>query len=347
MKSPKAIAFRIALIIAVLNVGAYLVINQYGNLVTFEIKVGIMFLVVLISAYFAVNFSVEKFLLAKVKLIYKSINNFKRGKNSGEISIQFQGDVLTEVNKDVQAWSKDKLSKIEHLQNQENFRKEFIGNLSHELKTPVFSIQGYILTLLDGALDDPEHNETFLRKAAKSVDRITALLDDLDSINGLEEGELPLDFTEFDIVALTKEVFELLENAAESENIELRFKVSNQKPEFVSADRDKITQVLTNLIVNSIKYGNRDSGYTEVRFYDMDDNILIEVKDNGLGIKKEHLPRLFERFYRVDKSRSRHIGGTGLGLAIAKHILEAHGHEISVRSKVDVGSTFSFSLTKA
>jgi len=255
-------------------------------------------------------------------------------------------DLLEEVNKDVHAWTQDKLGEIEELQIQENFRKEFIGNLSHELKTPLFTIQGYILTLLDGALDDPQHNELFLKKAAKSVDRMTALLEDLDSITAAEGAELPMLKEKFDIVNLTNEVFELLESAAASSKIELRLKSSNQKSEFVNADKEKITQVLTNLLLNSVKYGNK-GGYTGVRFYDMDDTILIEIKDDGIGIEEEHLPRLFERFYRVDKSRSRHIAGTGLGLAITKHILEAHGHDISVRSAVGKGSTFAFSLTKA
>jgi two-component system phosphate regulon sensor histidine kinase PhoR len=295
--------------------------------------------------FFIVNFYLEKFLLEKVKVIYKTINNFKRTKTILNSEVK-DSDLLEEVNKDVHAWTQDKLGEIEELQIQENFRKEFIGNLSHELKTPLFTIQGYILTLLDGALDDPQHNELFLKKAAKSVDRMTALLEDLDSITAAEGAELPMLKEKFDIVNLTNEVFELLESAAASSKIELRLKSSNQKSEFVNADKEKITQVLTNLLLNSVKYGNK-GGYTEVRFYDMDDTILIEIKDDGIGIEEEHLPRLFERFYRVDKSRSRHIAGTGLGLAITKHILEAHGHDISVRSAVGKGSTFAFSLTKA
>lgn len=302
-------------------------------------------LLVLGVTFLVVNFYFEKFLLEKVKVIYKTINNFKRTKTS-ITSDNKQDDLLEEVNRDVQAWTQDKLGEIEMLQTQENFRKEFIGNLSHELKTPLFSIQGYILTLLDGALDDPQHNELFLKKAAKSVDRITALLEDLDSITAAEGGKLSLVKEKFDIVNLTKEVLELLESPATKSKITLRLKSTNQKSEFVNADKDKITQVLTNLLLNSIKYGSRE-GYTEVRFYDMDDNILIEIKDNGIGVDEENLPRLFERFYRVDKSRSRHIAGTGLGLAITKHILEAHGHTISVRSAVGKGSTFTFSLTKA
>ncbi|MFT5010474.1 MAG: two-component system phosphate regulon sensor histidine kinase PhoR [Pseudomonadales bacterium] len=313
--------------------------------ITYFYKILLVVLLIMGVTFFIVNFYLEKFLLEKVKVIYKTINNFKRTKTILNSEVK-DSDLLEEVNKDVHAWTQDKLGEIEELQIQENFRKEFIGNLSHELKTPLFTIQGYILTLLDGALDDPQHNELFLKKAAKSVDRMTALLEDLDSITAAEGAELPMLKEKFDIVNLTNEVFELLESAAASSKIELRLKSSNQKSEFVNADKEKITQVLTNLLLNSVKYGNK-GGYTEVRFYDMDDTILIEIKDDGIGIEEEHLPRLFERFYRVDKSRSRHIAGTGLGLAITKHILEAHGHDISVRSAVGKGSTFAFSLTKA
>jgi len=313
-KSPKSIALKTALFIAVLGTAFYLVIHIFLNHLPGIVNAIILLISLSITAFFIVNFSLENFLNKKVKLIYKTINNFRRADKSEKLELDISSDLLSEVNSDVQAWTRDKLGRIEFLQNQENFRKEFIGNLAHELKTPVFSIQGYILTLLDGALDDPEHNEIFLTKAAKSVDRITSLLSDLDNINSLEDGAIPLEKTKFDIVALSKEVMEMLESTAHAQNIELRLKIPNQKPEFVKADRDKIMQVLTNLIVNSIKYGN-ENGFTELRFYEMDDTILIEVKDNGLGIDEAHLPRLFERFYRVDKSRSRHIGGTGLGLS--------------------------------
>ncbi len=344
MKTPKNIAFRISIIVSLVTLALVFLIGDNAEKFSLLSQALVISLVVLAVSFFLVSFYLEKFLLEKVKVIYKTINNFKSS-NPSSSKESAQAGILEEVNKDVEAWSQDKLGKIEELQNQENFRKEFIGNLSHELKTPLFSIQGYILTLLDGALDDHKHNHLFLTKAAKSVDRMTALLDDLDEVTNLEGGELPLEKSRFDIVALTKEIFELFESSASENNIEFRFKVPNPKPEFVYADRDKITQVITNLLVNSVKYGS-DHGYTEVRFYDMDDSVLIEIKDNGIGVSQKHLPRLFERFYRVDKSRSRHVGGTGLGLAITKHIIEAHGHEITARSLVDKGSTFTFSLSK-
>jgi two-component system phosphate regulon sensor histidine kinase PhoR len=243
-------------------------------------------------------------------------------------------------------WAESRIREIRDLQEKDSFRKEFVGNLSHELKTPIFSIQGYILTLLEGALEDPDNNRKFLLKAAKSVDRITALLEDLDQITKIESGNLKLNKSRFDIVELTREVLESLEHKARKSDISLKINQPGQPPIMVLGDRPKIAQVLTNLVVNSINYGN-EGGNTKIRFYDMDENILVEVADNGLGMSEEHLPRIFERFYRVDKSRSRNVGGSGLGLAIVKHIVEAHNQSINVRSTEGAGSTFSFTLEKA
>ena len=345
LNSPRSISIRIAIFVAVLVSGVLA-----GILYALESKFQIEIIAVVCVASFIItwlisSYHLEKFLYKKVKLIYKTIHNFKRA-DTKNLQIKMNEDVLEEVSKDVQVWATDKLGKIEQLESQENYRKEFIGNLSHELKTPVFNIQGFILTLLDGALDDPEHNKTFLKKAARSVDRMTALLSDLDSISRIEEGMLDLTKEKFDVVELVKDVMDLLEDKSKGNNVTLKLKNSNQKPEFVIADKERISQVFTNLLVNSIKYGT-ENGTTEVRFYDMDENILIEVKDDGMGMEEKHLARLFERFYRVDKSRSRHIGGSGLGLAIVKHILEAHDQNISVSSQPKKGSTFSFTLTKA
>jgi two-component system phosphate regulon sensor histidine kinase PhoR len=238
------------------------------------------------------------------------------------------------------------MAEIEDLREKENFRKEFVGNLAHELKTPIFSIQGYILTLLEGALEDPNFNRKFLMKAAKSVDRMTMLVEDLDTITQFESGSLKLDKEKIDVVELTKEVIEQREEEAEQKNIDISFNKNYDKPIYADADSFRVSQVLINLITNSINYG-KIGGKTTVRFFDMDERILIEVEDNGPGIGKEHIPRLFERFYRVDKSRSRHQGGTGLGLAICKHIIEGHEQSMNVRSEVGKGSVFSFTLAKA
>ena len=238
-----------------------------------------------------------------------------------------------------------KENEILEMKASETYRREFIGNVSHELKTPIFNIQGYILTLLDGGLYDEEVNMKYLKRASKSVDRMINIVEDLEVITRLETEKTELEIAEFNIVELAKDVLDQLELKANESKIEL----SIQKEiltEFVLGDSDKIQQVFANLVSNSIKYG-KEGGRTEVRFFDMTENILIEIADNGIGISEIDLPRLFERFYRVDKNRSRKIGGTGLGLAIVKHIIEAHNQSINVRSTVDVGSTFSFILKKA
>ena len=242
-------------------------------------------------------------------------------------------------------WAIQKENEILQMKASETYRREFIGNVSHELKTPIFNIQGYILTLLDGGLYDEEVNMKYLKRTSKSVDRMINIVDDLEVITRLETEETQLEIGEFNIVELAKDVLDQLELKANESKIEL----SIQKEiltEFVLGDIDKIQQVFANLISNSIKYG-KEGGRTEVRFFDMNENILIEISDDGIGISEMDLPRLFERFYRVDKNRSRKIGGTGLGLAIVKHIIEAHNQTINVRSTVDVGSTFSFILEKA
>lgn len=298
-----------------------------------------------VGAFVVSNWAIEKFIYQKVKIIYKTIHRFK-GSTGRAREIRMDEDVISKVNTEVMNWAEDKIQEISVLKEQDNFRRDFIGNLAHELKTPIFNIQGYILTLLEGALEDPENNRKFLMKAAKNVDRITALLEDLDTINRIEGGLYKLNETKFDIVELTNDVIEALDNRAKRMNITLRLKNPKEKATLVIGDRPKIEQVLFNLMANSINYGN-EGGETRVRFYDMEDTILIEVADNGIGIEEKHLPRIFERFYRVDKSRSRHVGGSGLGLSIVKHILDVHDQTINVRSSPGVGTTFSFTLQKA
>jgi two-component system phosphate regulon sensor histidine kinase PhoR len=234
---------------------------------------------------------------------------------------------------------------ISHLRQQEQFRREFLGNLAHELKTPVFSVQGYIMTLLEGGLEDPAVNMKFLERAAKAVDRITNLLEDLDQITQMEVDKIVLNETRFDLVKLVSEVIEMLDSYAQEKNISISFDV-NYDPIFVVADKSKIEQVLVNLIKNSIAYGN-ENGKTQIRFSALDSLVLVEVTDDGPGIEQHELPRLFERFYRVEKSRNRNEGGAGLGLAIVRTILEAHNQTINVRSTVGVGTTFSFTLPSA
>jgi len=281
---------------------------------------------------------VKLYIHSKISVIYKNIYTHKGVTRFVDVDVD-------SVEKEVEDWAIQKENEILQMKASETYRREFIGNVSHELKTPIFNIQGYILTLLDGGLYDEEVNMKYLKRTSKSVDRMINIVDDLEVITRLETEETQLEIGEFNIVELAKDVLDQLELKANESKIEL----SIQKEiltEFVVGDIDKIQQVFANLMSNSIKYG-KEGGRTEVRFFDMNDNILVEISDDGIGISEMDLPRLFERFYRVDKNRSRKIGGTGLGLAIVKHIIEGHNQTINVRSTVDVGSTFSFILEKA
>lgn len=289
---------------------------------------------------------VKLFVINKINSLIETVKNFRNHADEipEKIELNSTNEIYTLSNEIVQ-WAEERKNEIERLKKLEVYRKEFLGNVSHELKTPIFNIQGYVLTLLDGGLEDASINRDYLQRAERSIDRMITIIDDLEAISQLETGELQIEPEKFDIVALVKDVFEAQEMKASAKGIILSLKDAD-KPVFVYADRFRIRQVIVNLVVNSIKYG-KEYGETKVRFYDAGKNISIEVADNGLGIAKEHLPRLFERFYRVDKSRSRDMGGTGLGLAIVKHILEAHNQVINVMSTEGVGTVFSFTLPKA
>jgi two-component system phosphate regulon sensor histidine kinase PhoR len=303
----------------------------------------------LLFSFILFFYSLEYFIYKKIKLIYKTIHSLKTQKYDAKLSnFDWRTDPIANMNKEVINWALDQKEQMEELKKLADFRKEFLGNVSHELKTPIFNIQGYIHTLIDGAIDDPDVNLRFLKKAAKSADRLSDLVADLLAISQLEAGELLVESERFDINALVKDVYEQLEVRAKDRGIALIVKEGCNKPFYVSADKYRIRQVLVNLVLNSIKYG-KEMGTTTAAYYDMDENILIEIGDNGEGIAQEHLPRIFERFYRVDKSRARESGpgGTGLGLAIVKHIIEAHGQTINVRSTLGQGTTFGFTLAKA
>lgn len=288
-------------------------------------------------------FLIKRYIADRLSVLYRSI---RKGKFSGQINsnLKLTDDVIEKAELEAQKWSVDQTEMISRLKEQEEFRREFLGNLAHELKTPVFSIQGYILTLLEGGLEDETVNRAFLERASKATDRMTAILEDLDQLSRMEVNEIRLDLEVFDIAELVRDIFEEVEMPAKKKKIKLKL-AKDYDAILVNADRSKIAQVLTNLINNSISYGN-EKGETIVRFYTMDDIITLEVSDNGPGIEEQHLSRLFERFYRVEKSRNRNEGGSGLGLAIAKKIIEAHGQTINVRSTPGVGSTFTFSLDK-
>jgi two-component system phosphate regulon sensor histidine kinase PhoR len=281
----------------------------------------------------------------RVRIIYKTIRRLKGSGSQPQFNLG--EDIVEQVNRDVMAWADSQIEEITHLRETDTFRQEFIGNLAHELKTPIFNIQGFILTLLEGGMEDPEINRKFLLKAAKNVERMSGLLEDLDVITKMEAGNLDIEMVPFDLLEIIRETMESLEAKAKRNQIKLVSKGGIDATKvMVLGDAAKIVQVLTNLIVNSINYG-KEGGKTQIRYFDADEAILVEVADTGIGISETDLPRVFERFYRVDKSRSRHAGGSGLGLAIVKHILESHDQSISVRSTVGEGSTFSFTLQKA
>lgn len=298
-----------------------------------------------LMAYFLIRFGVEQFIYRKVKIIYKNIHELKIGSEFEETELARSTD-LDQVTKEVAEWATQNRNEIAELRERESFRREFIGNISHELKTPIFNIQGYLLTLLDGAIDDQEINRRYLKRANKSVDRMINIIEDLEIISALESDRVQINYKSFELVDLVEGVFELLEDKAQKRKIKLLINKELDRPIKVMADRAKIEQVLINLVGNAIKYG-KEKGMVEMRFFDMDKHILVEVNDDGVGIPPEDLPRVFERFYRVDKSRSRDAGGTGLGLSIVKHIIESHKQTINVRSSENKGSTFSFTLKKA
>ena len=293
----------------------------------------LFFLFVILLIYYVV----KKFFHEKIKVIYKSIYKFKGISNIRDLDID-------NVEREAEEWADAKEEELNAYKRDENYRREFIGNVSHELKTPIFNIQGYIQTLLDGGLNDETINLKYLERTNKSVDRMINIVEDLEVISRLETEDSQLDFQPFNIVDLAKEVVEAFEMKASQTNINLEF-YNEAQTEIVIGDRDKIQQVFVNLISNSIKYG-KQGGTTQIKFFDMENSMLIEIADDGIGIEEDSLSRLFERFYRVDKNRSREIGGTGLGLAIVKHILEGHNQQINVRSTIGVGSTFSFILEK-
>ncbi len=304
----------------------------------------ITFLVTFITSYIVFYYLIEKYIYSKIKLIYKLIHNLKLGRDLRDaLGEHVSADPINDVEQEVKEWARQKKSEIDDLKKQEKFRRDFLSNISHEFKTPLFAIQGYIEALQDDELEDKQLALQFLEKASKNVDRLSYLINDLDEISKLESGEIPINYSKFKINDLIKEVFESLELKSKQHNIKLTFKQKYDDGIFVNADREKIRQVLVNLIDNSFKYG-KEGGNTSVSTFTLHEQVLVEVTDDGIGIEEKFLPRLFERFYRTDTSRSRQIGGSGLGLAIVKHIVEAHQQTINVRSTEGMGSTFGFTL---
>jgi two-component system phosphate regulon sensor histidine kinase PhoR len=320
-----------------------LLVYAYGeNIVVFVLSTLFFFL----ATYFSILFIIRKFIIDRIKPIYNTIRDLPiSGKKMEERSLD-PNSLLHNVKFEVEEWAKSQLKEIERLKELERYRKDFVGNVSHELKTPIFNIQGYVLTLLEGGMDDPKINQLYLSRTEKSIDRMVSIVEDLESITKLESGELKLNIVKLDIVKIVEEVIDMHQLAAADRKIVVEIANKPDKPVFIKADKKRILEVLTNLTINAIKYGKK-KGTVSLSFHDMEDNIIVEVADDGIGIEKKDLPRVFERFFRVDKSRSREQGGTGLGLSIVKHIIEAHNQSINVRSVVDKGTTFNFTLEKA
>ncbi len=337
----KRLAFYVTLLIAVLCICESVVLLLLN--VSIWIKL-LMIVFLLVVVYYLTIQLLTRYINDKIEPIYKVIRETplqgKAAKNNNQPVSE-----IADVHKEVEQWAKNQTQEITRLKDLEKYRKEFVGNVSHELKTPIFNIQGYILTLLEGGLDDPKINMLYLKRTEKSIDRMISIVEDLESINKLESGVMRLRVEGFDLVRMVDDVLEMEHMMASERKMQLLFDRPD-KPVLVRADKKRMMEVLTNLVTNGIKYG-RQKGFVKVTFYDMKDHLMVEVMDNGIGIEKGDLPRIFERFYRVDKSRSREQGGTGLGLSIVKHIIEAHKQTINVKSEVDEGTTFTFTLEKA
>jgi two-component system phosphate regulon sensor histidine kinase PhoR len=303
--------------------------------------------VIFIGNYLMIRFVLESFIYRKIKLIYKFIYQTKATKREEtyyKYILPQKG--IDEVREDVEKWAEQRSAEIELLKTNEAYRKEFLQNLAHEFKTPIFAIQGYVDTLLVGEIDNPDISKRFLENTARNVDRMVSLVEDLDEISRLESGEQPLYKEHFIIQDLIREVYEALSIKVVSRNVKVGIKKGCEYPITVFADKEKIRQVITNLVENALKYGKEDGNIVASVYKTDEEHVLVEISDDGIGIAEEHLPRIFERFYRTDRGRSRDIGGTGLGLAICKHIIEAHQQTIHVRSKIDVGTTLGFTLER-
>ncbi len=337
--SPEKIAFLTTLVLGVIF-GVFIIYFQvelWTALISLFIFGSLTFITIL--------YGLEIFIYRKIKLIYKTIHNLKVAKiNNENYTVNTSNNLIQKVNEEVKDWADNYAKEISQLKSMEKYRKEFLGNVSHELKTPLFNIQGFTETLLDGAIDDKSVNRKFLEKTAQNVDRLNNLVNDLLEISRMESSQLEFEFIVFECRKLVEEVLDSFKLNEGKESFSIEIKEECRQDHKVCADRNRIKQVLVNLIQNALHYG-KDK--VRIGIYELDENILVEVSDNGNGIEEHHLPRLFERFYRTEYSRNRNLGGSGLGLSIAKHIMERHNQTIQVQSSIGVGTTFSFTLAKA
>ena len=338
--SPRQLSAFTALLLSVpISLGIFILEKDW--------KIGLAALAVIFTGSYILLFSIiQNFIYRKIKLIYKFINQTKASKKE-EMYYKYilPKKSIDDVREDVEDWAEQRSREIEILKNNETFRKEFLQNLSHEFKTPVFAIQGYVDTLLQGALENPEINKRFLQKAAKNVERLVNLIEDLDEISKLERGEITLHQQNFVIQELVRDVFENLSWKGEPKKISFSIKKGCEKALLVFGDKEKIRQVLINLVDNAIKYGKHNGSVVASMYQTDGNNVLVEISDDGMGIPEKFLDRIFERFYRTTEGRNRDATGSGLGLAICKHIVEAHGQSMHVRSKENVGTTIGFTVS--
>lgn len=344
--TPRQIAVRASLVISLALGGILLLLKA---VLPAALSWGVIPLVAVgafTMSYIVVLAYLDRYIYRKIKLIYKTIHNQKVSTDIKREGVDLDQPIIDDVELEVEEWAIEQRRQIDQYERFAEYRRRYVGDISHELKTPIFNIQGYLHTLLEGGYHDEKISMSFLKKAAKNVERLQTIVEDLGAISRLESGELILDTEPFNIKELAGEVIDEMDLKSKEMGIELSFKDGADVGYLVNADRESIRQVLVNLVANSLKYGN-PGGATRIGFYDMDAYILCEVADNGIGIPEKHLPHVFDRFYRVDKSRSRQRGGSGLGLSIVKHIMEAHQQTINVRSSPGLGSTFGITLGKA
>jgi two-component system phosphate regulon sensor histidine kinase PhoR len=339
--NPRIIAFFLAVLITLISVAFLSFVPDVSIAMLFVVGVACFF-----ASFFLVFYTIDILVFREVEQIYKTIQKLKiRDFDISRKSLIKSVNPIKKLNSEISTYVTKKQNEIEELKKMEQFRREFLADVSHELKTPIFAAQGFIHTLIDGAKEDPKTLDRFLNRAAKSIDGLDALVRDLVTLSQVEKGDLKMQFEEIDLKHITEDIFEQLENKAKNRNVTLKIKPKELQKAIVFADKQRITQVLTNLIDNGIKYGSEE-GKIVVEIEEDKKHFHVSVEDDGPGIQPEHLSRIFERFYRVDKSRSRDTGGTGLGLAIVKHILNAHNSKITVTSQIDKGTKFVFKLKK-
>lgn len=343
-KESTNIAIQISLILGTL----FTIVLTYFYVVydsSILISIGLIVICILIS-FWVIQAYIERYIYDHIKVIYKLIHNHKVKKSNQEHSKKQHTESIQSVHEEVMDWSREYEQEISQLKQLEKYRKEYIGNISHELKTPLFAILGYVSTLIEGGIDDPNINTKYLDRSEKNINRLIDIVNELDTISQLESGELKLNKTKFNIKDLIDELIESYEMKAEKKGIRIYYSKNYDHSLYVNADKAQIERLISNLLNNAIKYGYTNTGKVKISFFDMDKNLLIEITDNGPGINKDDLPRIYERFYRTEKARSRELGGTGLGLAIVKHIIEAHKQSIYTRSTIGIGTTFGFTLEK-